>query len=84
MTKFQIQSHEVTGADGNATMAMSVSAPDPEKMKETRRKYDDRVNASLTPDQAKKWRDEGYESAAGGGGAMVFTSVETTIGEPLK
>lgn len=79
MTK--IESHEVTGPDGNVSNVMRVSAPDPEKVRETRRKYDDRVNASLTADQSKKWKDEGYEAAAGGGGAMVFTSVTTDFGE---
>jgi len=75
----KVETHEVTGPDGSTTTAMTVAHPDPEKVKDVHRKYDDRVNANLTADQAKKWRDDGYESAAGGGGAMVFTSVTTTL-----
>ncbi len=76
----KIEQHEVTGADGNTTMSMKVSHPDPEKAREVRTRYDDRVNASLNADQAKKWREDGYEAAAGGGGAMVITSVTSVEG----
>jgi hypothetical protein len=73
MTK--VETHDVAGPDGTTTTAMSVSHPDPEKMKDTMRRYDERVNGALTADQSKKWREEGYEAAAGGGGnAMVFSS----------
>ena len=79
----KIEQHEVIGPDGTASIAMSVSPPDPEKAKEVRQKYDDRVNASLNADQAKKWREEGYEAAAGGGHSMMITSV-TSVEEPAR
>ena len=61
-----------TGGDGST--AIAIAMPDPEKMREARRTYDDRVANALNTEQAKKWRDEGYESAMGGGG-LVSTSI---------
>ena len=55
--------------------------PDVEKLREARKKYDDRVSAALTPDQSKKWREEGYESALGGGSRAVFASAITVEGD---
>ena len=68
---------ENRGTDGVSPAsgeAISVRMPDVEKLREARKKYDDRVSAALTPDQSKKWREEGYESALGGGSRAVFAS----------
>jgi hypothetical protein len=61
---------ESSGSDGN--VAVRIASPDPEKMREARKAYDDRVNQVLSADQAKKWRDEGYDDAFGGGSRMAL------------
>ena len=70
----KVESREVKDADGNGTQAVTISMPDPEKMREARRKYDDRVGSALNQEQAKKWRDDGYEGALGGGMGMGILS----------
>jgi hypothetical protein len=75
---------ENRGADGGAPAsgeAISVRAPDIEKLREARKKYDDRVSSALTPDQSKKWRDEGYEAALGGGSRSVIASAVVVEGD---
>jgi hypothetical protein len=66
----RVETKEAAG-EGEVT----VRVPDVEKMREARRRYDDRVNAALSQDQAKRWRDEGYEGALGGGGLQVTSAV---------
>jgi hypothetical protein len=81
----KVESREVTAPDGTTSTAMSVSTPDPEKMRENRRKYDEKVDATLTPEQAKRWREEGYETAAGAGSSTtVVTAVEGSWSEGGK
>jgi hypothetical protein len=78
---------DTSSADGS--VAIRVVTPDSEKMRDARKAYDDRVNQVLSADQAKKWRDEGYEDAFGGGGsrAIAIRSLRagaTDTTEPAK
>ncbi len=59
----KMEARDIKSADGNTQISFSV--PDPEKAAEARKRYDDRVNSTLNPDQSKKWREEGYEQALG-------------------
>ena len=67
----KMETRDLKGGDGNGTQ-ISFSMPDPEKMREAKRRYDDRVNATLNGEQAKKWREDGYEQALGAS-PMAFT-----------
>jgi len=60
------------GSDGGA---VTVRMPDMEKIRESRKRYDERVGNALSKDQAKRWRDEGYEGALGGGGLTMTSAV---------
>jgi len=62
-------------ANPGAGEALTVRMPDMEKIRDARTKYEERVNATLTPEQSKKWRDEGYESALGVRGGMLASAV---------
>jgi hypothetical protein len=71
-----MRSMETARADGGGASRLR---PDIEKMRDSRKRYDDRVAAALTVDQQKKWRDEGHErSLGGGGGFAIRTTVITT------
>ena len=58
------------GGSGQVTVAM----PDMEKIRDARKKYEDRVGQTLNAEQAKKWKDEGYEGAMGGGAGTLITT----------
>jgi hypothetical protein len=73
----RMETREIKGADGNATSTFSIGVPDPEKTREARKRLEERVNATLSPDQAKRWRDEGYEQALGAAGGGMAISVST-------
>ena len=58
--------------------ALTVRRMDPEKAAAANRDYADRLDATLTPDQRKKWGEGGYDHAFGsmhgaGAGSMVMT-----------
>ncbi|MHC4924907.1 MAG: hypothetical protein ACYTG4_12680 [Planctomycetota bacterium] len=63
-----------TVGDGTS---FTVSMPDPKAMKAARDNYEERVDSALNAEQAKKWRDDGYENAMGGGGgtSMSFMTI---------
>ena len=62
-------------AGPGAAEGISVRVPDIEKIRDARTKYDERVHATLTPEQSKKWRDDGYEAALGVRGTMFASAV---------
>jgi hypothetical protein len=64
----KLETAEVKGGDGAAEGAVTIRMPDLEKVREARRKYDDRVASALNVEQAKKWKEDGYEQALGSGG----------------
>ncbi len=86
----KVTSDGAGGADGNGNTAITISTTDPEKAAEARKAYDDRVTSTLTADQAKKWRDDGYEDAfRGAAGPFVISnralrSATPGNGEPVK
>jgi hypothetical protein len=65
---------DLTGADGTGNTSITISTSDTDKVREARKAYDDKVSSTLTADQAKKWREDGYEDAFRGGGPLVITS----------
>lgn len=73
VVKAAMQAREDAARDGAADAARG-RAFDLVKMQEVRRRYDDRVAQTLNADQQKKWREEGYDRAMGGG-VDVVTSV---------
>lgn len=70
----KITTQETKSAYGTSTQAISIAMPDMEKMREARKRYDDRVSQALNAEQAKKWREEGYEGALGAGGGGFFST----------
>ncbi len=70
-----------TTGDANNSTTVTVAMPDPEKMRDARKAYDDKVTSTLSADQAKKWREEGYEDSFRGGPNVVISS--TTLA-PVK
>ena len=82
-TAIKMETKDAPGSDGSPQV--SVAIPDATKMIEARKKYDDRVNASLSADQAKKWRDDGYEGSLGGGTRTMAVAFQTdVVTEPPK
>ena len=67
--------NKADNASPAAGEGLTVRMPDIEKIRDARTKYEERVNATLTPEQSKKWRDDGYEAALGVRGAMVASAV---------
>jgi hypothetical protein len=80
----KMETKDAPGSDGSPQI--SVAIPDASKMVDARKKYDDRVNSALSADQSKKWRDDGYEGALGGGmRTMTFATVMAdSVTEPPK
>ena len=72
-----VSTAESSDAGGNGSTAVTIAMPDLEKVREARRKYDERVGKTLNAEQAKTWREEGYEQAMGGGGGVSFVSAAT-------
>ncbi len=73
---------EAQPADGAGAQLTKERFLDLEKTQENRRRYNDRVNQTLNVDQQKKWREEGYEGALGGGhGAQVTTVIRNDDGK---
>lgn len=70
-----MEDKEITNRDND--QVVRVRLPDPEKMKEARRSYDDRVTGLLNEEQAKKWKESGYGSSLGAPseGSTVSTAV---------
>ena len=68
------------GKDGGAGQ-VTVALPDFEKVRDARKKYDDRVGQTLNAEQSKKWKEDGYEGALGGGGGpMIATAIRVETG----
>jgi hypothetical protein len=63
----KITSTENVAPDGTKSNAVTIAMPDAGKLEEARKRYDDRVAGALNQDQARKWKDDGYEQAMGGG-----------------
>jgi hypothetical protein len=71
----KITTTENVAPDGTKSTSMNLALPDPAKVEEARKRYDDRVAATLTQDQAKKWKDDGYEQAMGGGMGIARAAI---------
>ena len=80
----KVTTSEVKGADGSSNQSLSFAIPDMEKIRESRKRYDDRVNQSLNAEQAKKWKDDGFEGALGAGPGGLFATAIRVDAAPAE